>query len=221
MSRFPHIASRFSLLAAFLLLGAGCSASIPQQLQTVKLPTAGSVIARIQGIPEHWSQIGVTLGTSTVRIAFPGTLSTVEGSQTDQVLQADMGTAVLDPKDLTVPTRSLRVFVVPKDDKRMKNCAFSEVGWNNGPDQETQKNLKFGEVPLTFCRHSQSDAALGNRYAMHSFAAPIGNQVLVLEFVVHSVVCENFEKPTEQCVPYDEKRDTAIFPEILSQVRVE
>lgn len=216
----PSRLACISCLSALVLLGAGCTQK-QIRLQTIKSPDANKAIPQVQGIPEHWSQIGVMVGTSTVRVAFPGVLNQMEGSATNQVIDVDMGTAVLDPKDLAVPTRSLRVYVLREDDKRIKNCAYSEQGWNAGKTPEVEKNLTFGTLPSKFCRTSESDAAMGNRYAIHSFATKIGNQYLVMQFTVHSVVCENYEKPTEQCVTYDEKRDTAIFAEILSELKVE
>ena len=218
-----RLASRFFILAAVVLLGAGCSKS------STTVPLKGfnpsgndqAASSQIQGVPEHWSQIAVVMGTSTVRIAFPGTVNTMDGAATDQVVQTDMGTAVLDPKDLAVPTRSLRVFLLRPEDKRLKDCAFSENGWSGGASQNVQKKLKFGSFPYTFCQHSESNAAVGNRYAINSFSTQVNGQVLVLEFMVHSVACENYPKPKEQCVEYDEKRDTAIFPEILSQLKVD
>lgn len=210
-----------SLIAVFVLLlafGAGCTPST-QKLERKALPE--KVISRIEGIPEHWSQIGVAMGTSTVRIAFPGVVTPIEGSNQTQVVQADMGTAVLDPRDLAVPTRSLKVHLLRPDDKRLKDCAFSETGWGNGKTEVVQKNLTFGSFPHSFCQTGETDAAMGNRYYMHSFATKIGDRVLVLEFLVHSVVCENFEKPNEQCIAYDEKRDTALFAEVLSRLTVE
>lgn len=219
MSRPSRLISHVSLLASLVFFGAGCSAT--QKLQTIKLPTKDSVIAQIQGIPEHWSQVGVMMGTSTVRVAFPGFISPIEGSNSNQVIQVDMGTAVLDPGDRAVPTRSLRVFTLRAEDKRIKDCAFSETGWQSGKIQNVQKNLSYGTFPSKFCRTSEADAAMGNRYAIHSFATRVGDQYLVMEFLVHSVACENYEKPAEQCVAYDEKRDTALFAEVLGQLKVE
>lgn len=216
-SRPSPLVSRIFLLASLILLGAGCSTT--QRLQTIKAPE--KIVTRIQGVPEHWSQVSVAMGTSTVKIAYPGFLNPIEGSNANQVVQADMGTAVLEPRDLAVPTRSLRVYVLRAGDKRIKDCAFSETGWSSGKTQKINKGLTFGVFPKSFCQTSESDAALGNRYNFHSFATQIGGQTLVLEFVVHSVACENYEKPSEQCVAYDEKRDTALFAEILGQLTLE
>lgn len=159
----------------------------------------------------------MTFGTSTIHIAFPGTVNPIEGSMTGQVIDADLGSAVADAGDKSVPKRSLRVYRVRKEDGRMQNCGFS----SSGERSKVEKNLSFGSVPFKFCGTTGNEAALGNRYHLNAFAAKIGDEYLVLELVVHSVACENYEKPEEQCVAYDEKRDTAIFAEILSKLTME
>lgn len=187
------------------------------KLETVKDPNQKVVPPRIAGLPDGWSQIGMAFGTSTIRIAFPGTVNPIEGSMTGQTIDANLGSAVTDAGDKSVPTRSLRVYRVRKEDGRIKNCGFSSAGERSN----IEKNLSFGSVPYKFCGTTGSEAAMGNRYHLNAFAAKIGDEYLVLELMVHSVACENFEKPEEQCLAYDEKRDTAIFAEILSRLTVE
>lgn len=211
------------LCSVAILFGAGCSvADIPkavQDIQSMKPPSPESIISKIKGMPEGWSRIGVAVGTSTVNIVFPGSTEPIEGSATGQIIQANLGTAVVDAGEKSVPTTSFRVYVVRPEDSRIKNCAFSSFGWPESSIALIKRNMEFPPSPFKYCGFEMEEGAVGNRYHIYTYATQIGDRILALEFVVHSLVCENFEKPAEQCVAFDEARDTARFREILSQIQ--
>lgn len=210
----------FPLIVLVLLLGAGCAQNpVTPSSRVESTSTSGEVVSRV---PDFWNDVNVSVGEVTVRFSFPGSFTTVDMIGSGQVLNADLGTAVENPGERSVPGRSLRMFVIDGTDERIKNCAFSELGWDAGQSPSIQKDLTFGtDSGLTFCGSRQNEGAAGNRYATYAYSAPVSGRVLVFEFTVHSVVCENFERPEEECVAFDEARDTVIFAEILSKISME
>lgn len=210
------------VLGTGLLLGAGCSLpsinTVQSNIAKIEIPTPQEVISSMTGVPEGWSQVSVSVGTSTIRIPFPGTVEPMEGSASGQMLQADLGTAVLDPGEKRVPTTSFRVYLIRPDDKRIKDGAYSSFGFD-GDSEQIRCDMEFVGSPFRYCGYHSEEAALGNRYNTYSYATRIDDRILALEFVVHSLVCENFENPEAQCVGFDEARDTAGFQEILSKVK--
>src|SRR5512133_3168553 len=207
-----------------VLFGGGCSMPSVQDLSKnipkIEIPTPEGVISKITGIPNGWSQVNISIGTSTARIAFPGTAEGLEGSSTGQIIQANLGTAVVDAGEKRVPTTSFRVYVVDSDDSRVKDCAFSSFGWSE-QSISVKRDLEFPSSSRKFCGYESEEAAMGNRYHSYTYATQIEDKTLALEFVVHSLACENFEKPEEQCVAFEETRDTSTFVDIISQLKVE
>lgn len=211
------------LLFLVVLIGAGCTkqTSRPSVPVTEGIPTP-SASDGVDRVPEAWNTANVSVGESLVRLSFPGSFVMTNTNSAGQVMNVDMGTAVENPGERSVPGRSLRVFVIEPEDERMRDCVFSESEWTAGRAPDIRTNLSFGDASkLVFCESRENEGAAGNRYAVYTYAAPVGGRVLVFAFTVHSVVCENFEDPEAQCVSFDEARDTAIIKEILSRLAVE
>lgn len=212
-----------TFLVVGTLLGAGCTKPIAKPV----VPSSGtespsSSNSGIQRVPASWNNVNISVGESLTRVSFPGSFVITNTNSDGQVMNVDMGTAVENPGERSVPGRSLRVFVVDPEDARMRDCAFSENEWTAGRAPEMKTGLTFGTTSkLSFCESKDQEGAAGNRYAVYTYSTPVDGQILVLEFTVHSVVCENFERPEEQCVSFDEARDTAIFADILSRITVE
>ncbi len=213
----------FPLLVLAVLIGAGCAKQAPKPPVS---PTGGAPTSSasdgVDRVPEAWNTANVSVGDAVVRMSFPGSFVMTNTNSAGQVMNVDMGTAVENPGERSVPGRSLRLFVIDPEDTRMRDCAFSESEWTAGRAPDIRTNLSFGYASeLVFCESRENEGAAGNRYAVYTYATPVGGQVLVFEFTVHSVVCENFEDPEKQCVSFDEARDTAIFAGILSRIVVE
>jgi len=204
------------------LLGAGCAKPITKPTT----PSSGAGSTSTSGeetgrVPASWNDVNISIGEAIVHMSFPGSFVMTNTNSDGQVMNVDMGTAVENPGERSVPGRSMRMFAVDAQDQRMRDCLFSENEWTAGRAPEMKTNLTFGTSKLSFCESSEQEGAAGNRYSVYTYTTPIGGQILVLEFTVHSVVCENFERPEEQCVSFDEARDTAIFADILSRITVE
>jgi hypothetical protein len=210
--------------AVVILLAAGCATANSNQNQNQGNPTStnngGSdgTPTSTSSVPSGWNSLMVGAATSVASIVFPGAADASYGIE-NLVVEAALGTAVENPGTKSVPDRTLRVFTVTPNDARLNGCAFSELGWDSGRVPSSTIGLKFGSSPYVFCENDEADAAAGNRYNMKTFTTPFGGNVLAVEFIVHSVVCENFPNPAAQCAAYDEARDTAIDGQILATIR--
>jgi len=99
-------------------------------------------------------------------------------------------------------------------DESVKDGCFSGLG---GGYQPQHVNIAGHD----FCLVKASDAGAGNRYYSYWYSLPLTNtdKILVLSFTIHSVVCENYENPN-QCIAFDEARDTVVPQKIVATVSV-
>jgi hypothetical protein len=210
--------------AAVILLAAGCAGTNSNQNQNQENPAStdnggsSGTPTSTSSVPSGWNSLMVGAVTSTASIAFPGVADASFGIE-NLFVEAALGTAIQDPGTKSVPDRTMRVFILQRNDTRLNGCAFSELGWDSGRAPSSTTGLRFGSSPYVFCENREGDAAAGNRYNMKTYTTPFGANILAVEFVVHSVVCENFPNPAEQCVAFDEARDTAIDGQILATIR--
>jgi hypothetical protein len=135
----------------------------------------------------------------------------------ESVAAFDLGTQATSTTAISVPTTALYVRVLSQDDVRLKGCFFSEAGWSEERIGVTTATRSLGGREV--CIASEQDAAAGNRYASYAYATRRGSEVIILNFVVHSVNCENYSNPSVDCVAFDEERDTRGFDDIVSTLR--
>ena len=210
-----------ALSVTIVLLGAGCVSGTPvpvtqeptpvnQEQATVPTTTVETAAAT--------SSVFNYAGTPAFSFAYTGEATTSGSLNENAFVHIDMGTVVKNPGDRSVPTRSLEAFVISATDTQMNGCYFSDSTWPKGYEPASKEQKLIGTNQ--FCITSETDAAAGNRYFKQSYALQAGDRVIVMQFVVHSVVCENYPNPTEQCVAFDEARDTQGFEEIVKTVKV-
>ena len=208
-------------LAAVLLLGAGCTSSFPfftlaQQTQvpspspTEVTPTPTSTPPTV---PAGWRTYeNVLHGFS---FSYPeGAVWNMGGYNLDDTPASfDLGTQVTATSVQSVPTTELAVRIIPASDPRIKNCFFSESRWPEDANGIVTSHLTLGGRDV--CLAVEQDAGAGNYYSSYAYTIAHGDEYIVLNFVVHSVNCLNYEDPATQCVAFDEARDTKGFADIV------
>jgi hypothetical protein len=157
-------------------------------------------------------------GTPAFQFSASGTISDFEGAMGPLLATLDLGTAVENPGTKFAPGRTLEIYVVSKDDEGMNGCYFSGQGWQNGISPGKSVTTINNQ---TFCVTTSTDAGAGNRYNVKTYALPVGDRVVVFEFIVHSVACENYSNPAAQCFAYDEARDMSGFEGIMQTLAVQ
>lgn len=134
----------------------------------------------------------------------------------EDVVEINLGeTATPSTNEQTVPKAMLRVLAIPSNDSRIKNCFFSDQGWQQRQPTGTKTTIDGHE----FCISKESDAGAGNFYNSTIYTVKHGQGYLVFLFVVHSLNCMNFPDPATQCLPFNEARDTAQFKGIIETFR--
>ena len=123
-----------------------------------------------------------------------------------------------DPEKKSVPDLTLHVLAVPATDYRMQTGCYLEPGWDYSEGIPATDEKVAGR---TSCLTEEVDAAAGNRYSVRTYAIPHRGSYIVFRFVVHSVVCENYENPTRDCLAFDETRDFAMADAVLKTIRME
>lgn len=205
------------IFAVLILAGFGCTKSETR----VGQPASNVPANAEETLVNSWNRIRLAEGEYIIALSFPGALASRSMSD-GQILEADIGTSVENPGERAVPRGSLKLFLIDSADARMTDCAFSENERTAGRAPDIRAGLSFTDSSnLTFCESKEEEGAAGNRYAIYTYATPVGEKILALEFIVHSLACENFENPEAQCVAFDEARDTAVFGDILSSVEIE
>lgn len=205
--------------ALIVFLGAGCAnTTTPVATSTTPTSTAAGyiptpIVTSTQMIPQGWK---VQAFGDIWSVAYPGVVQPTNDEPPvktrTRFTTIDLGTAVAEVEEKSVPRRVMTIDqLLPGDVYRTVGCVptSTELGLDISAISTTTKQ------GIGICLRTQSEAAAGNRY--HTISATvIGIQfAYALDYVVHSVECSNFERPTEQCVPYDEARDTALFWRIL------
>ncbi len=147
-----------------------------------------------------------------------GTIIGTDGSAGNALGVIDLGTAVVNPGTKFAPGRTLEIYLVAKDDPRMSGCYFSGTGWENGISPN-KSNATINNQ--TFCVTTTTDAGAGNRYNVKAYALTVGDETVVFQFVVHSVVCENYPNPAAQCFDYNEARDMSGFEGIVKMLTLQ
>lgn len=219
-------------VALLLLLGAGC------QNQNAPSPTL-SVQTSVGTIETPSSTIPVTSSTSPIAVSstLPVVIQTDwqtanlfsgwtlkhpnkadaldptsdEVTKEQLLLRVDLGTAVKDPGGKSVPTRKLEVYRLKFGDLRLDGCDSALVG-KQGIRQVMPVATALNAI---LCLQKSSDAGAGNLYDTYDYIFATNTGAYVFSFTTHSVQCQNFERPDEQCVMYDEKRDAELFPIIM------
>lgn len=206
-------------LGCFALLGGGCAKKnviAPLPLQTIPTPTVSSTSEVV--IPAGWQTAQGMLGGLSV--SYPGTVLSGEQpmvtSTRERLLTVDLGTAVESPGGKAVPRRTFYVDRLLLGDEYYDiDCAATSTGLG------VLSSATTTIVPstLSLCARSFADAGAGNIYTHHEASVFTMRGGYVVGQITHSVQCANFERPEEQCVPYDEARDAALYQAILRTIR--
>jgi hypothetical protein len=200
----------FFIVGIVCAFGAGCRLPGKPGDSTFSVPT--STTEEVSA-PAGWQTYeNVLQGFS---FQYPPDAAWVETDLTDADTLAafDLGTRATSTTAVSVPTTMLYVRTVPADDARLKNGYFSEAGWSDDVAHADTRELSL--KGKTVFLSAEQDAAAGNRYANYTYAIRHDNDVILLNFVVHSVVCANYADPTVECVEFEEARDTAGFTDIV------
>ncbi len=155
-----------------------------------------------------------------IRFSHPGTATPAdpksEEARQGLVTTIDLGTAIQDPGTKSVPKRTLKVRRLLRTDPLLAPCSENEVG------QQGIRAVKMvrNRARQSFCVRSSADAGAGNLYDTRSYVLMTAAGGYEFAFTTHSVQCLNFPRPQEQCVPFEEVRDTALFEEIMGSLTV-
>lgn len=204
-------------IIALLLMGAGCP-SLPWMSQTQTPPahippSDAPTTPSIPKAPEGWQTYENVVHGFV--FSYPGDVAWGVGGYnlSDTVASFDLGTQVSSTSAESVPTTELAIRTIPATDSRIRDCFFSESRW---PDEAN--GIKTSHVTIggrDVCLAVEQDAGAGNYYSSYAYGVKHDDEVIVLNFVVHSVNCLNYENPATQCVAFDEARDTKGFEEIV------
>ncbi len=207
-------------------LGAGCQpmpetpSDTPSSTLPGTVPTSTDMGGASSTLPfvrhEDWNL--TVLGD--VRLYHPGT-STPPTPGSDEatrglVATTDLGTAVEDPGTRSVPRRTMQIWRLSRNDAALEPCTDAQVGQQGIRSVRRVQNRDR----QSFCLRSSSDAGAGNRYDTQTYTLQTANGGYSFAFTTHSVECQNFPRPEQQCLPFDEARDTALFGEIMGTLRV-
>ncbi|MEO5927883.1 MAG: DUF3298 domain-containing protein [Patescibacteria group bacterium] len=203
-------------IIAMLLLGAGCPVALPwvhPETQTAVTPSDAAQSPSIPKAPNGWRTYENVVRGFLFSYPEQATWNMGGYNLEDTVASFDLGSQVTSMTAQSVPTTELAVRVIPTTDLRIKDCFFSESRWPEEATgiQTTHVSLGGRDVCLTV----ESDAGAGNYYSSYAYSVINGNEVIILDFVVHSVNCLNYEDPESQCVAFDETRDTKEFEGIV------
>lgn len=205
--------------ALLVFMGAGCVktaapvsiSSTPTSTPAGYIPTPGATTT--QAVPEGWK---VQAFGDSWSLAHPGVVQTAHDEPPvktrARVVMIDLGTAVADAGEKTVPRRIITIDrLLPGDDYLTIGCVATSTSVGMASSAVSSRTAQGVGV----CIRTENEAAAGNRY--HTLSATvIGVQsAYVIDYVVHSVECANYDRPAEQCVPYDEARDQALFWRML------
>jgi len=194
-----------SVLAAF---GAGCVRTTKSMDSTPSVPPISAVV-----VPGGWEVYSNT--SPNFSFAYPkDALAAKSDSFPDDLILVDFGLSVTNTRAISVPDRQLHVRVVAASSPNVKDCFYSESGWPSGYASMRQEKVTFNGA--AFCLSVERDAGAGNYYDTYNYLTKTGDQYVLMNFVVHSVNCLNYDNPAEKCVDFDESRDTAIFADVMN-----
>ncbi len=219
---------RFFLALALLVLaglGAGCqpmpetpstipSSTLPGAPTSTGLDNASSTLPFVRH--EDWN---ITI-LGDVRLYHPGT-STPATPGSDEatrglIVTVDLGTAVENPGTRSVPRRTMQIWRLSRNDAALEPCTDAQVGKQGIRAVRMVQN----RARQSFCLRSAADAGAGNRFDTQTYTLQTANGGFSFVFTTRSVECQNFPRPEEQCLPFEEARDTALFGEIMGTLLV-
>lgn len=220
-------------LAALIFLGAGCQKTSVQPGSAVTAPTPITTIVTPSSTMPTVSSTTAYITSSTLptviqtdwqtdtllsswAIQHPSKADVLDPNSDDVkkeglILRVNLGTAVENIGTRTVPVRKLEVRRVKRGDLRLEGCDPEVIG-KQGITEVTTVATSLGTV---LCLQKSTDAGAGNLFHTSDYLFFTSDGPYVFSFTTRSVQCVNFERPAEQCVAYDEARDTAIFPQIM------
>lgn len=212
---FLSMRSAFLILLLTLLLGAGCRHFSPSPASTPTSTSEVPVVSPVSG-PNGWKIYENVL--EGFAFHYPPDAIWMDGGtvDTDSIATIDLGTRVASTSAISVPTTMLYVRILSATDPRMQNGYLSEAGWSDDAERVATSEKRIGNHTVYLA--SEQDAAAGSRYASYAYAIPHDDEFVILNFIVHSVNCQNYDDPT-QCVSFDEERDTSGFEEIIETLQ--
>lgn len=128
----------------------------------------------------------------------------------------DLGTAVDGAGEKSVPRRTLTIDrLLPGNDFLSLGCVATTTQMGAPSSVYTTTTAQgVGACVRTF-----SEGAAGSRYHTLSATLITIDAAYVVDYLIRSTECTLYERPEEQCVAFDEARDTALFWTILATLR--
>jgi hypothetical protein len=209
----------FSLLLA---MGAGCAqpdvpaptTALPLPVQYIAHPEAAT---STEAVPNGWQPISFGGAWS---LFHPGTtvpeaaVASVDRRAREFTL--DLGTAVEGAGEKSVPRRTLVVDrLLPGNDFLSLGCVATTTAMGT-PSMVSSTTTVQG---VGVCVRRFAEGAAGSRYHTLSATLLTINAAYAVDYTVRSSECALYERPEEQCVAFDEARDTALFWAILATLR--
>lgn len=216
---------RVFALAVFgllLAMGAGCAkpdapapaTALPLPVQYVAHPEAAT---STESVPNGWQRISFGGAWS---LFHPGTtvpeaaVASVDRRAREFTL--DLGTAVEGAGEKSVPRRTLVVDrLLPGNDFLSLGCVATTTVMGT-PSMVSSTTTAQG---VGVCVRRFAEGAAGSRYHTLSATLLTINAAYAVDYTVRSSECALYERPEEQCVAFDEARDTALFWSILATLR--
>ncbi|MFA6503757.1 MAG: DUF3298 and DUF4163 domain-containing protein [Patescibacteria group bacterium] len=211
----------YAIAISLALFGAGCFSNRPTSL--VPRPTsteqnATTTVDQNQSAPGTGSWLQYRNYNYGFDFKYPA--NAVEtyrsDSATGTVFTLDLGPTVASSTALSVPEDTLDVKIISDE---MSADLKSRINIENNCYNEDGESARVTPGVIyngqQVCVVESAGAAAGNRYNQYWYTIPLGKKNLVFAFTIHSVNCQNFDKPGA-CLAFDESRDSLVSKMIMS-----
>ncbi|MDD2786338.1 MAG: DUF3298 and DUF4163 domain-containing protein [Patescibacteria group bacterium] len=209
----------YAIAISLALFGAGCFSSSPTSL--IPRPTSteqnATTVDQNQSAPGTGSWLQYRNYNYGFDFKYPA--NAVETFRSDAatgtVLFLDLGPTVASSTALSVPNDALDVKIITNDGTDLQVGAELKDGCYDERDGSAQATPGVIYNGQQVCVVEGAGAAAGNRYNQYWYTIPLGKKSLVFAFTIHSVNCQNFDKPGA-CLAFDESRDSLVSKMIMS-----
>lgn len=214
----------FALVVFGLLLTVGAGCVQPEaQAPTTALPLPAKYIPQpevttsTESLPGGWQRISFGGVWSLFHPGAGVPESAVAGvDKRAREFTLDLGTAVEGAGEKSVPRRTLVVDrLLPGNDFLSLGCVATTTVMGT-PSMVSSTTTAQG---VGVCVRRFAEGAAGSRYHTLSATLLTINAAYAVDYTVRSSECTLYERPEEQCVAFDEARDTALFWTILATLR--
>jgi len=138
----------------------------------------------------------------------------------DMIVSLDLGPTIKVSTQDNVPKNLLTVDFISQKDDRIKDGCYYDYGWQSDKVPENLRTIHFVLGDMPFCLTKFYEAAYDQNNVIHSYSVSIDGGFVIFDFETFLSFCGTDEDPEDNCVIYNEKRDTADFLTILSSLHI-